>query len=107
MRFLTEQIAYHYNIIFFLVIPALAPAFMFFIGRKLLWISPFLSFAFGLLITYIAFPNIFIRLLTGREELMSGAWLFMTLPIHVFMSVAFTVIGYGATYIVSKRQRIE
>jgi hypothetical protein len=96
MELLSKQLSQHFDVYFLLVIPAVVPVLMCFIKRKLLWISPIIAFMLGILATYIAFPNIFMELITGRDFL-GGSWL-MVVPIHVMASITITAICYGVCY---------
>jgi uncharacterized membrane protein len=99
MARLSELFGQHFDVFFLLVIPAVVPVLMCFVKRKPLWISPIISFILGLLLTYIAFPNIFTLLITGRDFL-GGSWL-MVVPIHVMASIIMTAICHGVCYVIN------
>ena len=48
-----------YQILLLIIIPLGTPILMFFIKRKLLWVSPIMALIIGLILTTVFYPYIF------------------------------------------------
>ena len=90
-----------YNTLFLLVIPILVPVLMFFIKRKLLWVSPFAAIMIGLGLTAVFYPYFFTDLFADNNEIGGGWWwLIYVLPVHCVVTVVATAILYAVSRIV-------
>ena len=90
-----------YNILFLLVIPVAVPMLMYFIKRKLLWVSPFAAIMIGLGLTAVFYPYVFTDLSGGSNEIGGGGyWLVFVLPAHFVATIIATAILYAVSRIV-------
>ena len=89
-----------YNILFLLVIPIAVPVLMYFIKRKLLWISPLAAIIIGLGLTAVFYPYVFTDLFVGSDEIGGGSWLVFVLPVHCVVAVVATAILYAVSRVV-------
>ena len=90
-----------YNILFLFVIPAGVPILVYFIKRKLLWLSPIAAIAMGLVLTAVFYPYFFPDLFTGSNEIGGGDfWGLFVVPIHLVVTIMTTVI----LYVIKKRR---
>ena len=83
-----------FNILILGILPVGVPVMMYFIGRKRLWLSPFITLAIGLLVTAIFYPYLFTDIFTDSKDTTTGYWLFGILPVHFMISVIATAICY-------------
>ena len=91
-----------YNMLYLFVIPIGVPILMYFIKRKLLWISPFIVFALGIALTLVFYPYFFSDLLTNSNEIGGGGyWLIIMLPTHCIITAVMTAMLYAVGRIVN------
>jgi hypothetical protein len=95
-----------YTVLYLLVIPVGIPALMFFIKRKLLWVSPILAIALGTALTAFFYPYFFTDLFSSNNDIGGGsAWLIFALPIHCAISVVITSILYAVNYFRTRNKK--
>ena len=86
-----------YQILLLLIIPLGTPILMFFVKRKLLWVSPIMALIIGLILTVLFFPSIFTDIFTNNDDTTTGYWLMLVLPAHFIISVIATAICYATS----------
>ena len=90
-----------YNILFLFVIPAGVPVLVYFIKRKLLWLSPIAAIVMGLVLTAVFYPYFFSDLFAGNNEVGGGGfWGLFAVPIHLVVTIMTTAI----LYVIKKRR---
>jgi len=91
-----------YQILYLLAIPLGVPVLMYCIKRKLLWISPFVAFALGVIITVIFYPYYITDLFTDNKETGSvWYWIIYILPVHCTITVVITSVLYVISRVVN------
>jgi len=84
-----------YQILFLLIIPVGTPILMFFIKRKLLWVSPIMALVIGLILTVLFYPSIFTDIFTNSNDITTRYWLMLVVPAHCIISMIATAICYA------------
>ena len=88
-----------WNMSVFCIIPILSVVIMFFVKRKLLWISPLISTILSVVISIIAMPSI----LSNNEH--RAMFFGISIPIQFIIVIAITVIAYIIAYILKRKQK--
>ena len=88
-----------WSIIFWGVIPVLTVAVVFFIKRKLLWISPLVSTAFAVSYSAIEMPTI---ISYGEHRAM---FFILVMPGHIVIGIILTVIAYLVAHSLKRKQK--
>ena len=88
-----------WSIIFWGVIPVLTVATIFFIKKKLLWISPLVSTALAVAYSAIEMPTI---ISYGEHRSM---FFILVMPGHIVVGVILTVIAYLVAHSLNQKQK--
>jgi len=92
-----------YTIIFLFVIPVGLPILVYFVKKKFLWVSPFVSLALGLLVTAAFYPYYYTDLFDNTIDSTTAYWLYFRVPIHVVVSVIAIAVLYAVKHFRAKR----
>ena len=88
-----------WSIIFWGAIPVLTVAAVFFIKRKLLWISPLVSTALAVAYSAIEMPTI---ISYGEHRAM---FFILVMPRHIVIGIILTVIAYLVAHSLKRKQK--
>ena len=88
-----------WSIIFWGVIPILTVIAVFFIKRKLLWISPFVSTTLAVVYSAIEMPTI---ITYGEHRAM---FFILVMPGHIVIGIILTVIAYLVAYLLKQKKK--
>lgn len=88
-----------WNVVFFGVIPILTVAIIFFVKRKVLWMSPLISTVLGVAISVISMPTI---ISYGEHRAM---FFILVVPGHFYIGIILTVIAYLVAHILKQKQK--
>lgn len=87
-----------WSIIFWGLIPILTVVAVFFVKRKLLWISPFVSTALAVVYSAIEMPTI---ISYGEHRAM---FFILVMPGHIVVGVILTGIAYLVAYLLKQKR---
>ena len=88
-----------WSIIFWGVIPIFTVIAVFFIKRKLLWISPFVSTTLAVVYSAIEMPTI---ITYGEHRAM---FFILVMPGHIVIGIILTAIAYLVAYLLKQKQK--
>jgi len=80
----------------FFIFPMASVLLMFFLKRKILWISPIISTALSVIYSILVIPSI----LTVAESSIFWA---ITIPLQLAIAISFTVVAYFISWLLKKR----
>jgi len=84
---------------FFGIIPILSVTIVFFIKRKLLWISPLISTALGIAVSVLKMPTI---VSYGEHRAM---FFILIVPGQIVIGIMLTVIAYVVAHLLKQREK--
>ena len=90
-----------WSIIFWGVIPVLTVIAVFFIKRKLLWISPLVSTALAVAYSAIEMPTI---LTYGEHRAM---FFILVMPGHIVIGVFLTAVAYLVAHLLKQKTKVR
>ena len=88
-----------WSIIFWGVIPIVTVIAVFFIKRKLLWISPFVSTTLAVVYSAIVMPTI---ITYGEHRAM---FFILVMPGHIVIGIILTAIAYFVAYLLKQKKK--
>ena len=88
-----------WNILFFGIIPVLTVTIVFFIKKKLLWMSPLISTALGIGYSLLKMPTI------GSYAEHRTMFFVLVVPGQFIIGVHLTVIAYLIAFFLKKKQK--
>ena len=87
-----------WNILVYIAIPILSVVIIFFVKRKLLWLSPIISTLLTVIVSIINTPSI----ITYSEH--RTMFFVFAMPSYLIVGILFTVFGYIFGLIIDKRK---
>lgn len=88
-----------WSIIFWGLIPILTVVAVFFVKRKLLWISPFVSTALAVVYSAIEMPTI---ISYGEHRAM---FFILVMPGHIVIGIILTAIAYLVAHLLKQKRK--
>lgn len=87
-----------WNILVYIAIPILSVLIIFFVKRKLLWLSPIISTLLTVIVSIINTPSI---IMYSEHRTM---FFVFAMPSYLIVGILFTVFGYIVGLVIDKRK---